>query len=91
MTAPTNRANRTLAYKRLAGQCTEAQQRVKAQKITRDVAAEISRLARLLLGSLDLHCSPHTRRINAAIRSRRAEAQSALRRLRHTIRAITEL
>lgn len=91
MSAPINRASRALAYKRLASQCIDAQQLVKAQKISRDVADEISRLARLLLRSIDLHCSQRAPRINAAIRTRRAEAQSALRRLRHTIRAITEL
>jgi len=91
MIAPTNRGNRTLAYKRLANQCIDAQQLVKAQKIPRDVADEISRLARLLLRSIDLHCSKHAPRINAAIRTGRAEAQSALRRLRHTIRAVSEL
>ena len=90
MIAPSNRANRAHAYKHLANQCMYAQQLVKAQKIPRDVADEISRLARLSLKSIDLHCSPHGPPINAAIRTRRAEAQSALRRLSHTIRAISE-
>lgn len=89
MIALTNRANRAFAYKRLASQCIDAQQLVKAQKIPREVADEIARLARLLLRYIDLHCSQHAPRINSAIRSRRAEAQSELRRLRHTIRAIS--
>lgn len=90
MIARTNRANRVLAYKRLASQCTDAQQQVKAQKIPRDVADEISRLARLVLRSIDLHCSPHAPRIKAGIRTGRAEAQNALRRLCHSIRAMSE-
>lgn len=90
MIAPANRANRALAYKRLANQCLDAQQLVRAEKIPSDVADEIGRLARLLLRSIDLHCSQHALRINAAIRTRRAEAQGALRRLRHTIRAVRD-
>ena len=90
MSAPINRASRALAYKRLASQCIDAQQLVKTQKIPSDVADEIARLARLLLRSIDLHCSQQGRRINAAIRTGRAEAQGALRRLRHTIRAVRE-
>ena len=87
----TNSVNRALAYKRLANQCLDAQQLVKAHKIPSVVADEIARLARLLLRSIDLHCPQHALRINVAIRTGRAEAQTALRRLRHTIRAISEL
>ena len=90
MIAPRNRANRALAYKHLANQCMAAQHLVKAEKMPRHVADEISRLARLLLRSIDQHCSSHATRIRAGIRSERAEAQSALRGLCHTIRAISK-
>lgn len=91
MTARTTPANRAFSYKRLANQCTDAQQLLKSQKISSNVADEIAGLARLLLASIDLRCPRPKLRINAAIRTERAEAQSAIQRLRHTIRAISAL
>jgi HPt (histidine-containing phosphotransfer) domain-containing protein len=91
MTARTTPAKRAFSYKRLANQCTDAQQLLKSQKISSNAADEIAGLARLLLASIDLHCPQPPLRINAAIRTERAEAQSAIQRLRQTIRAISAL
>ena len=91
MTARATPAKRAFSYKRLANQCTDAQQLLKSQKISSNEADEIAGLARLLLASMDLHVGSRGSASNAAIRTERAEAQSAIQRLRHTIRTISAL
>lgn len=80
------------SYKRIARQCEDAQQQVERQTISIKVAGEITRLARLLLRSVDLHCQRElscSRKTFRAI-DQRTGAQNALRRLRNAIRKSSE-
>lgn len=81
-----NENSRAASYKRITSQCVDAKRQIEKQTISMDVAAEIIRLARLLLKSIDLHCqrSPKT----TLARDHRTQAQNALRQLRSAIRKI---
>jgi len=76
-----------LSYRRITIQCTEAQRQFKASNISPDVAREVSRLARLLLTSVDLHYwYPVGRGMAPARLEQRSRARKALRGLRNAIR-----
>ena len=80
------------SYQRIARQCADARRQVERQTISIKVAGEVTRLVRLLLGSVDLHCQPELSRSRKASRAidQRTGAQNALRRLRNAIRKSSE-
>lgn len=80
------------SYKRIARQCADARRQVETQTISLEAADEITRLARLLLRSVDLHCQRELGRSRKASRAidQRTGAQNALRRLSHAIRKSNE-